>query len=153
MPVGKVVPVTWGQSSYFYELQKLEEGLCCCCSDVQSCLTLCDLMDCSPPGSFFHGISQARILEQVAISYSKGSSWPRDQTQVSCTGRQVLYHLSHQESPSWEILDWVKHKPELIARRNISSHRYADDTTLMAESEEELKRLLMKEKVENEKAG
>jgi len=50
-------------------------------------------------------------------------------------------------------LDWVKHKPELIARRNISSHRYADDTTLMAESEEELKRLLMKEKVENEKAA
>ena len=50
-------------------------------------------------------------------------------------------------------MDWVKHKPELIARRNISNHRYADDTTLTAESEEELKSLLMKEKEESEKVG
>ena len=50
-------------------------------------------------------------------------------------------------------MDWVKHKPELIARRNISNHRYADDTTLMAEHEEELKSLLMKVKEESEKAG
>ena len=42
-------------------------------------------MDCSPPGSFVHGILQARILEWVAISFSRGSSWPRDRTQVSCT--------------------------------------------------------------------
>ena len=48
-------------------------------------------------------------------------------------------------------MDWVKHKPELIARRNISNHRYADDTTLTAESEEELKSLLMKVKEESEK--
>ena len=45
--------------------------------------TLCDPMDCSPPGSSVHGILQARILEWVAISFSRGSSWPRDQTQVS----------------------------------------------------------------------
>ena len=50
-------------------------------------------------------------------------------------------------------MDWVKHKPELIARRNISSHRYADDTTLMAESEQKLKSLLMKVKEESEKVG
>ena len=44
---------------------------------AQSCLTLCDPMDGSPPGSSVHGISQARILEQVTISYSSGSSQPR----------------------------------------------------------------------------
>ena len=46
----------------------------------QSCLTLCDPMDCSPPGSSIHEIFQARVLEWVAISFSRGSSWPRDQT-------------------------------------------------------------------------
>ena len=51
---------------------------------AQSCLTLCDPMDCSPPGSPVHGIFQARILERVAIPFSRGSSQPRDQTQVSC---------------------------------------------------------------------
>ena len=51
---------------------------------AQSCLTLCDPVDCSPPGSFIHGILQARILEWVATSFSRGSSRPRDRTQVSC---------------------------------------------------------------------
>ena len=47
---------------------------------TQSCLTLCDLMDCSLLGFSMHGIFQARVLEWVAISFSKGSSWPRDWT-------------------------------------------------------------------------
>ena len=47
---------------------------------TQSCSTLCDPMDCGPPGSSVHGILQARILEWVAISFSRGSSQPRDQT-------------------------------------------------------------------------
>ena len=51
---------------------------------AQSCLTLCDLMDYSPPGSAVHGILQPRVLEWVAISFSWGSSQPRDWTQVSC---------------------------------------------------------------------
>ena len=54
-----------------------------------------DPMDCSPPGSSIHGILQARILEWVAISSSRGSSQHRDQTHVSCVsciGRWVLYH-------------------------------------------------------------
>ena len=51
---------------------------------VQSCLTLCNPVDCSLPGSSIHGILQARILELVAISFSRGSSQPRDRTQVSC---------------------------------------------------------------------
>ena len=49
----------------------------------QSCLTICDPMDCSPSGSSVHGILQVRILEWVAISFSRGSSQPRDWTQVS----------------------------------------------------------------------
>ena len=49
-------------------------------------------MDYSPPGASVHGISQARILEWVVISFSRGSSLPRDQTHVSYIGRQVLYH-------------------------------------------------------------
>ena len=50
---------------------------------LQSCPTLWDLMDCSPPGSSVHRILQARILEWVAISFSRGSSLPRDRTRVS----------------------------------------------------------------------
>ena len=61
----------------------------------------CDTMECGPPGSSVHGISQARILEWVAISFSRGSSRPRDRTQVSGIAgdllhcRWVLYQLSH----------------------------------------------------------
>ena len=55
-----------------------------CCSVAKSCLTLLNLMDCSPASSSVHRISQARILEWVAISFSMGSSWPKDQTHVSC---------------------------------------------------------------------
>ena len=51
---------------------------------TQSCLTLCDPMDCSLPSSSVHGIFQAIVLEWIAISFSRGSSWPRDRTQVSC---------------------------------------------------------------------
>ena len=51
---------------------------CLCAESLQSCLNLCGPMDCSPPGSSVHGILQARMLEQAAISFSRGSSWPRD---------------------------------------------------------------------------
>ena len=66
---------------------------------AQSCPTLCDPLDCSPPGSSVHGIFQARILEWVAISYSRGSSWPRDQTRVSCISC-LTGGLHHQAT--WE---------------------------------------------------
>ena len=59
---------------------------------LQLCPTLCDPWTaCSPPGSSVRGILQARILEWVAISFSRASSWPRDRTCISCTGRQILY--------------------------------------------------------------
>ena len=56
-----------------------------CVLVAQSCLTLCDPMDCNLLGSSIHGIFQARILEWVVISFSRGSSPPRDRTQVSRT--------------------------------------------------------------------
>ena len=60
-------------------------------SDVaQSCLTLCDPVDCSPPCSSVHGIFQARVLEWVAFSFSRGFSRPSDQTQVSCIVSKTL---------------------------------------------------------------
>ena len=62
------------------------------CSEAQSCLTLCDLIDCSQPGSSVHGILPARMLKWVAVSSSRGSSQPRDRTHISCIGRRVLYH-------------------------------------------------------------
>ena len=72
------------------------------CAQSQSCLTLCDPMDCSLPGSSVHGIFQARILEWVAISHSRGSSPTRDQTCISCVsciGKQILYHCATWEAP------------------------------------------------------
>ena len=66
-------------------------------SVAQSCPALCDPMDCSPPGSSVHEIFQARILEWVAVSFSRGSSPPRDGAWVfcvSCIGRWILLPLS-----------------------------------------------------------
>ena len=60
------------------------------CSVTQSFPSLRDPMDCSPPGSSVRGIFQPGILERVAISFSRGSSPPRDQAPLSCTGRRVL---------------------------------------------------------------
>ena len=62
---------------------------------AQSCPTLCNPMDCSPPGSSVHGILQARILEWVDIPFSRGSSSSRDWTQVSCiAGRFFIIYAA-----------------------------------------------------------
>ena len=94
---------------------------------AQSCPILCDPMDCSLPVSSFRGIFQARILEWVAISFSRRSSWPRDWTRVSCiigrcftvwatrvmqgcaTNRQVMGEEAKRTSPAENI--WVKRHP------------------------------------------
>ena len=70
-------------------------------SSAQLHLTLCNPWDCYPPGSSVHGILLARILEWVAIHSSRGSSWPKDQTCISCTGRWILYHWATREA-LWE---------------------------------------------------
>ena len=86
----------------YYKLYSL-----CVCSVAQLCLTLCDPMDCGLPGSSAHGIFPPRILEWVAISSSRRSSWPRDQTHASCAsciGTLILYHWvtwKSQASFSW----------------------------------------------------
>ena len=71
---------------------------CYCCLVIKSYLTLCDTMNCSLPSSSVHGISQARIMSWVAISFSRGSSWPRNRTWVSCIGRQILYIWASREA-------------------------------------------------------
>ena len=60
--------------------------LCVCAKSLQLCLTLWDPMDCSPPGSSVHGILQERILELVAMPFSRGSSQPRDQEDIRDAG-------------------------------------------------------------------
>ena len=68
-----------------------------CAKSLQSCLTLCNPMDCSPPGFSVHGILQARILEQVAISSSRRSSQPWDQT-------PIVYGYLHWQAGSLPLL-------------------------------------------------
>ena len=68
---------------------------------AQSCPTLCDPMDYSPLGSSVRGVLQARVLEWVAIPFSRGSSQLRDQTQFSYTGRQILYRVSQCLIKPW----------------------------------------------------
>ena len=93
---------------------------CFCCVITKLCPTLWDPMDHSPPGSSVHGISQARTLEWVAISSSRGSSQPRDWTCSSCIGRQILYHWAIREAPSFiipfnKLVDVHKHFPEFMS--------------------------------------
>ena len=84
----------------------------CMCEVAQSCPTLCDPVDCSLPGSSLHGILQARILEWVAISFSRGSSQPRNGTWVSrIVGRcfnlwaTIIDYMTHP-SVRWQV--WLR---------------------------------------------
>ena len=69
------------------------------CDIAQSCLTLCETMDCSLRGFSVHGVFQAWVLEWIAISFSRGSSRLRDQTQVSCIAGRYLTLWATRESP------------------------------------------------------
>ena len=84
----KLCPSGQGNCSWNHEKWIRGECVCvcaraCACS-LQLCSTLCDPMNCSPPGSSVHGIIQSRTLEWVVISLSRGSSQPRDWTHISC---------------------------------------------------------------------
>ena len=70
-----------------------------CVLFAQLCSTLCDSMDCSSPGSFVHGILQARLLEWVPILFFGGSSQPRDGTQVSCIAGIFFTIWATREAP------------------------------------------------------
>ena len=63
-----------------------------------------DPMDRTLPGSAVQGIFQSRTLEQIAISYSRGSSWPSDQTCISWIGRQILYYWATRDAVLEEIV-------------------------------------------------
>ena len=89
--------------SYIYVSCTLRT-ICCCCLVTKSYPVLCDPIDCSLPGSSVHGISQARILECVAIFFSRVSSQPRDQTHVSRMGKQVLYHWATTTGHKWSLI-------------------------------------------------
>ena len=71
---------------------------------AQSCPTLCDPMDCNLPDLSVHGIFQARVLEWVAISFSRESSWPRDRTQVSCILGRCFTLWGTREAPVLRII-------------------------------------------------
>ena len=79
---------------------------CCCYLVAKLCPTLCNPMDHSPLGSSVQGISQARILEWVAISSSRGSSQPMGWTHNSCIGRQILWHWVTREAPCDHYTYW-----------------------------------------------
>ena len=99
---------------------------------AQSCLTLCNTMDCSPPGSCVHEIFQARILDWVAISLSRGSSWPRNWTRVSCIADRFFTgwttREAHIQSTSCEMPGWRKESEKAGLKFNIQK------TKIMASS-------------------
>ena len=83
--------VRWVGTTYVLSLVKVKI--------TQSCLTLCNSMDCSLPGSSFHGILQASILEWIAIPFSKGIFPTQELNPALQHCRKILYPLSHQGSP------------------------------------------------------
>jgi len=90
--------------------------LCCYCLIPVTCPTLWHYIDCRLQDTSVHGISQARILEWVAIFFSRRSSWPRDQTHISCIGRRILYHWSTRE-------DLVNYKTDIKVLASSSQHK------------------------------
>ena len=90
IPVSSIPPTHSSQSSWIFLKSESEVA--------QSCPTLCDPMDGSLSGSSFHGIFQARILEWIAISFSRRSSWPRDWTWISCiVGRRFTVWATKED--------------------------------------------------------
>ena len=98
--------------------------VCVCVLVILSILTLCDSLDCNLPGSSVHGILQAIILEWVAISFSRGFSWPRDWTDVYFVLRDI--HLTISVIP-WEdrLACQVKpQEPSILDSRHNMKHIY-----------------------------
>ena len=94
---------------------------------AELCPTLCGPMDCSLSGSSVHGILQARILRSFAISFSRGSSPPRDQTSISYAsfiGTQVLYHYGHFRSPvPSQMIRWLFLKAYFSQWKELLMHK------------------------------
>ena len=100
------------------------------CTHARCCLTLCDPVDCSLPDSSVQGIFQARIMEWVAISYSRGSSQPKYWIHVfcvSCTGRQILYQHTTWGAP---LAPWEPWKPAIFQSTSNNSLTETKESTL-----------------------
>ena len=84
---------------YMYISIHLLLHACMCTQSLQSCQTLCNTIDCSPPGFSVHGILQARILEWITIPFSRGSSWPRAGTLAFCNAGRFFTLQTTRETP------------------------------------------------------
>ena len=107
-------PFHWGKLSYNCWIQKC---LLYVCVSAQLYIAIWDPMDWGLPSSSVHGVLQARILEWVAITYSRGSSRPRDQIHVSCiscTGRWIIYH-------------WATWEAHISSTNHVSAKRYIEN--------------------------
>ena len=93
-------PGSISQNNIFPEDIKKIPCVCMHAQLLQSCPTLCNSMDCNPPGSSVHGILQARILKRVATSSTRGSSQLREWTQVSCTAGRFFTIRATKEAQS-----------------------------------------------------
>ena len=113
------------------------------CSVVQSCPTLCDPMDWSPSGCSVHGISQARILEWVTITSSRGSSRRRDQAYVSLHWRVDSLPLNHLGSPTLPLILKIVWIVIFLSKYIISSIKwstyYAEQKILMTFNQSQLR--------------
>ena len=119
----------------------------CVCSVAQACPSLGDPLDCSQPGSSAHGIFQARILEWVAISSSRSSSWPRDRTCVSCVscaGRSFTTELAgkpHSKPWPWnktlisQIVKFATWKKEMPPMRQHNKFKFERANILFPQSQ------------------
>ena len=97
-------------------------GACVCVLVAQLCLTLRDPVDCSLPGSSVHGILQARILEWVAIPFSRGSSWPRDWTRVSnIAGRFFTIWGTREAEKKKNYFQW-RNQSRLYWEKHLNYH-------------------------------
>ena len=89
------------------------------CLVIQSCLTLCDPMDCSPLGTSVYGVTSGKNTEWVAMPFSRGSSQPRDWTQVSCTAGRFFAIRATREAPKHSQLLFDKGKIALWNKDNL----------------------------------
>ena len=105
--------VCWSSESHPWKVKVLV---------AQWCLTLCNPIDHSLPGYSTHGILQTRILEWVAISFSKGSPWPRDRTRVSCIASRLFTIWTTREAPyhPWNSREVSKQKIQMGDRLRVN---------------------------------